>query len=217
MAALLESPPRELSFADLSTFSSQLADDVGKLTPRNEGYTVEDYFKLDGNYLVEFVDGRLQILPMPTELHQALTGFLWQLLLVLAQSDPGARAQFSPIRVRVFGQKYREPDVCFMFGKHAGRRHGKYWDGADLVIEIVSDTNRNHDWVTKLAEYAAAEIPEYWIVDPDDESVAVFSKSDGTTYVDQSRFTRGQIAASKTLDGFSFEVSTLFDTAWARA
>jgi hypothetical protein len=95
MAALLESPPHELSFADVAAISTDLARDIGRLKPRNEGYTLDDYFSLDGNYLVEYTEGRLQILPMPTEFHRALTGFLWQLLLALAQAEPGARAVFT--------------------------------------------------------------------------------------------------------------------------
>ncbi len=106
-----------------------------------------------------------------------------------------------------------------MFGKHAHRRHGKFWDGADLVIEIVSDSNRNHDRVTKRSEYAAAGIPEYWIVDPDDESVTVFwlPEPAGRGYVQAGRFGRGQVAAGKVLAGFSVDVATLFDTARERA
>jgi len=45
------------------------------------------------------------------------------------------------------------------------RRHNKYWEGADLVKEVVSgsEDDRQRDLVTKRREYAQAGIPEYWI------------------------------------------------------
>jgi Uma2 family endonuclease len=39
------------------------------------------------------------------------------------------------------------------------------WDGADLVMEVVSDKNSPHHINKKPLEYGKAGIPEYWIVD----------------------------------------------------
>jgi hypothetical protein len=72
MPSLLESPGQPLSLADVAGISRQLADDIGRLTLKTEGFTVEDYLSLGGPYLVEYRGGCLQVLPMPTALHQAL-------------------------------------------------------------------------------------------------------------------------------------------------
>ncbi len=47
-------------------------------------------------------------------------------------------------------------------GKHA--RAADYWERPNLVMEVVSESNRRHDLVTKKnGEYSRAGIPEYWI------------------------------------------------------
>ena len=61
-----------------------------------------------------------------------------------------------------------------MKSEHAARISNKYWKCPDLVIEVVSPKNRRHDLETKRDEYARAGIPEYWIVDPEEETITVF-------------------------------------------
>ena len=216
MAALLESPPLTLSFADLAALSQQLADDVGRLPLRTEGFSVADYFTLTGNYFVEYSDGCLQVLPMPNATHQALVSVFSRRLEDWLVPDALARVKFSPFPVRVSGTRYREPDVCVMLGSHASRRSEEYWDGADVVIEIVSDSNRTHDVVTKRADYAAAGVPEYWIVDPDPRTITLLVLRDGQ-YVVHGEYGIGQVTASVLLAGFAVDVGDLFAEAARKA
>jgi hypothetical protein len=89
-----------LAIAELSAVSEQLAADVGRLVLNSDGFTVQDYFSLDGNYLVEFDDGRLQILPMPDGLHQAIASVINDLLHVwLKNCDVDGRRKLSPFKV----------------------------------------------------------------------------------------------------------------------
>ena len=118
---------------DLAAISQQLAEDVSRLVPDSDGYTVEDYFSLGGNYLVEFVDGRLQVLPMPDSLHQAIVFVLRTIFEQWLVGDPNARAA----------------------------------------------------------------IPEYWIVDPVDRSISVYTLSDGTYQQIETR----EFAQSRVLGG----------------
>jgi hypothetical protein len=100
IAALIESESRGLAIAELSAVSEQLAADVGRLVLNSDGFTVQDYFSLDGNYLVEFDDGRLQILPMPDGLHQAIASVINDLLHVwLKNCDVDGRRKLSPFKV----------------------------------------------------------------------------------------------------------------------
>ena len=59
------------------------------------------------------------------------------------------------------------------------RIHEKFWEGADLVMEVVSDDDRRRDVVTKRLEYAKAGIAEYWIVDPQQATITVLKLADG--------------------------------------
>jgi len=218
MDALLEAPPRALAFADLAGISPQLADDVGRLTPRRSGFTVADYLSLDGNYLVEYVDGCLQVLPMPDLMHQALAHVLvLRLDAWAAASDPQARTAQAPFRMYLSDRLYREPDVALMLGHHGARRRPDRWDGADLAIEIISETNREHDVTTKRVGYAAAGIPEYWIIDPEPRQVRVLTLPAGSTeYALHGEFGVGQSATSLLLAGFAVDVAELFAAAERR-
>lgn len=216
MGILLESPPKPLSISDVAAISRQLAEDISRLVLKSEGFSVCDYLSLDGPYFVEYLDGSLQVLPMPNAFHQAIAFVLANMLVSWSSSDPLARTKLGPFRVQLNDGAYREPDVCFMLGKHAARRHEQYWEGADLIVEIISQTNRDHDRVTKLREYAAAAIPEYWIIDPDERSISQFVLTQ-KQYELRAILRSGDVLSSLSLAGFVMDVKELFEKAEKQA
>jgi len=90
------------------------------------------------------------------------------------------------------------------------RRQNRYWLGADLVVEIVSPDNPERDTREKRADYADAGVPEYWIVNPEDETVTVL-RLDGEQYVEHGLFLRGDEATSALLAGFTLAVNEILD------
>lgn len=93
---------------------------------------------------------------------------------------------------------------------HDPRRGKRYWDGADLVVEIVSPDKPARDLIVKRRDYAEARIPEYWIVNPLDETVTVL-RLEAAAYIEHGAFGRGARATSALLPAFAVEVSALFD------
>jgi Uma2 family endonuclease len=184
--------------------------EIARLFPAQGCWSEEDYFALDTNRLVEFSDGFVEVLPMPTMAHQLIVLFLADSIRLFANSFTPKRGTtlVSPIPVRLWENKYREPDVVFMLAEHAARMTNDFWDGADLVIEVVSEKNRPHDINKKRREYAKARIPEYWIVDPGEGTITVLVlKSRRKTYTKLGTFSRGTRAASKLLGGFTVDVT----------
>ena len=116
---------------------------------------------------------------------------------------------FAPLLIQLWRGKFREPDIVFMAAEHADRLAEQYWHGADLVMEVVSPDDPHRDRVTKRREYAQADIPEYWIVDPTQRSITVLTL-DGQTYALHGEFAESSIAASVLLDGFTVSVSAVF-------
>ena len=176
--------------------------ELALLYPDQGCWSQEDYFALDVGRHVEYNAGYLEFQPMPDALHQAIVLFLVNALRALHRAG---RALMAPFPVRLAEQKFREPDVVFMLGSHAHRQHDTYWDGADLVMEVVSDSNRKHDLVTKRAEYERAGIAEYWIVDPAQGSIAVLAIEAGAYQV-CGQYVAGQTARSKLLEGLAISV-----------
>ena len=136
-------------------------------------WSEEDYLALNGNQLVEFSQGFLEVLPMPTTSHQLLVVYLYGLLWQYIIGRDLGTVLVAPLRVRLGRGKFREPDIVFMLKEHAGRIGEDFWTGTDLVMEVVNgeDEDRSRDLVTKRREYARAGIGEYWIVDPQEERI----------------------------------------------
>ncbi len=183
--------------------------DIALLFPHQGQWSVEEYLDLPSNRLVEYAEGRLEVLPMPTTLHQWIVFYLCRLLNDFASSHRLGLTLPAPLRVRMWSDKFREPDVVFMLTAHRPRAGNEFWDGADLVMEVLSDTpeDRRRDQVVKRREYAKAGIAEYWLVDPKQKQITVL-RLKGKSYVIHGRFKAGKTAKSHLLPGFEVDVST---------
>ena len=90
------------------------------------------------------------------------------------------------------------------------RRGNDFWTGADLVIEVVSPDDPSRDTQDMRLDYAEAGIPEYWIVNPLDETVTVLVLQ-GNAYVEHGVFHRGQQTDSECLRDCPLDVASVFD------
>jgi Uma2 family endonuclease len=188
--------------------------DIARLFPDQGTWSVDDYFELTNseNHRVEFDNGNIEVLAMPTEVHEAIVQFLFLALHSFVTPRKTGRIFFTGIRVRTLEKKYRVPDIVFMLKENRKRRTNDFWKGADLVMEVVSPDagSRARDLEKKRAEYAAAGIPEYWIVDPDEQHIRVLRLNDGK-YSEGDPYLRGATASSLLLPGFGVNVTEVFD------
>ncbi len=186
--------------------------EIAELFPSQGHWSEQDYLRLDTGRLVEFDNGKLEIVAMPTELHQFIALFLYTQIRSFCDPERLGVCCTAPLRVLVREGKYREPDVLFMLTENRHRRTSRYWHGADLVMEIVSEDDPDRDWIDKREDYAIAGIPEYWIVDPRDRSISVLTldASDGR-YHEAGRYRGEQSAHSILLDGFRVNAREVFD------
>lgn len=195
---------------------AEYAWEVATLFPPQGTWSDEAYLDLtdDTNRRIELVDGSLEFLPMPTERHQALAGFLYHALLQFVTQRQLGLVPFPPLRVRTARGCYREPDVLFLRQENFHLRSNRIWQGADLVIEVVSGDpkDRERDYQDKLRDYAQTGIAEYWIVDYELQLVTVHRLA-GQVYTAHGQFSRGQIADSPLLPGFAVDVAELFSAA----
>ncbi len=188
--------------------SAEPAWDVALLFPPQGAWSEADYLALETNRLVEFSHGRIEVLPMPSDSHQSIVALLHSIFFAYAQRT-GGKVLFAPFRLRLWEGKIREPDLLFLASADDPRRQEMYWAGADLVIEVVSPDDPKRDLVLKRSEYAQAGIPEYWIVDPQSETVLILRLAEDQ-YEVYGEFGRGEIAASATLGGLTVRVDALF-------
>lgn len=85
---------------------------------------------------------------------------------------------------------------------------GAFWEGADLVMEVVSgdERGRERDLDTKRRDYAEAGIPVYWVVDPLRDRIIVLTLRDGR-YERVGEFAPGEEVFSVFLPGFRVPVA----------
>lgn len=174
-------------------------------------WTTQQYLRVtdSSNRLIELTERELEVLPMPTERHQAISQFLFLALLAFLHPR-GGKVFYAPLRLQIREGKFREPDLLLVRDSADPRRQDAYWLGADLVVEIVSADDPERDIVVKRADYAEGGIPEYWIVNPLDETITVL-RLEGEQYVEYGVFRRGEEATSALLEGFSVDVNAVFD------
>ena len=195
------------SSSSLDEYERTLID----LLPDQGNWSEAEYLALTDHTQrrIEFTDGYLEPLPMPTDLHQSIIQF-FALALVVFLSPLGGKVHFAPIRLRIRPGKFREPDLLLVKSARDRRRRNRYWTGADMTIEVVSENKPERDIVDKRHDYAEGNVPEYWIVNPFNETITVLRLENGA-YVEHGIFRRGEQATSVILPGFVANVSEVFD------
>jgi Uma2 family endonuclease len=181
-----------------------------ELLPQQGDLSEEDYLWITdhGKRLIEFTDGYVEVLPMPTRSHQLLLRFLLRLFEGVVE-PAGGIVLFAPLRMRLRSGKFREPDLLLLLNAADPRNQDRYWTGADLIAEIVSVDQPARDLVVKRQEYEEAGIPEYWIVNA---TITVLALRNGR-YVEHGVFARGTWASSVLLPDFAVEVDMVFAAA----
>jgi Uma2 family endonuclease len=193
------------------TSEGELKNLLLDLLPTQGRWTDAEYLWLTDhtNRYVEFTDGYVEVLPMPTRKHQGILLFL--VFAFHAHIVPlGGKVYFSPLRLRIREGKYREPDLLLLRSAGDPRGGNRYWLGADLTLEVVSEDCPDRDLVDKRADYAEAGVPEYWIVNPLAQTITVL-RLQGKTYVEHGVFGRGTTAPSALLTGFAVSVDAVLD------
>jgi len=139
-------------------------------------YTYADYYTWNDGKRYELIDGTAYLMePAPLFGHQKISGALHTQLSNFLMGKPG-EVFYSPFDVRLNFDKgdntVLQPDVIVFCD--TSKLSGTGCIGApDMVIEILSPSTARRDRVKKFNQYLLAGVREYWIVDPDDKTVAV--------------------------------------------
>ena len=203
------------SFIDFSSFMKDrhLPDVWSEIVASGSECCEDDYLKLafNNNWLVEWTDGQLELLRPPEREHQLIVGRLFHFFDLFVQTTHLGVVSFAPLPVKIASTKYREPDLIFQTTANHAKSNRKYYEGADLVVEVVSDDPQSHvrDYEQKLVDYARAGIPEYWIVDPQAVTISVMTLAAGK-YETRGVYKAGEEASSQLLNGLCVNVSDVF-------
>ncbi len=171
---------------------------------RTATMTQEEFLhRPDTNQPMEYEDGKVILLPMPTPRHQTL---VLNIADLLKAAQPNGRRFVAPVDVRLGGRVY-QPDVFWIKEGGACVDKGTHFEGApDLVVEILSPSTGKRDRRDKFATYEQHGIGEYWIVEPDAELIEIYTLVDGKfqrhgAFGAEDTFTSPSFGADKPIDG----------------
>ncbi len=155
----------------------------------------------------EILGGRLVVSASPILKHQRVSGRLFDQLLDLERAGLGTVFS-APTDVELAAHEIVVPDLVFVL---AQRRHilgrQKIEGAPDLIIEILSPSTRSVDEREKRDLYARSGVPEYWLVDPEGETIRVFSLAAGSYSPIPAE---GAVVRSRVLPAFEVDGMALF-------
>jgi Uma2 family endonuclease len=190
-----------------------------KLASFEEYLAYSDETPLEGRF--ELVRGELVELPPESEPNNWLANYL-QFLLVAANVAPLRLIKIHALELQVpvlqpSDAANRYPDLVVLRPEHLELTQRRLTITRDmppprLVVEIVSPgkTNRDRDYVSKRAQYAALGVPEYWLVDPVAQTVTVLSLA-GETYREVGVFGLQRAIASVEFPDLTLKASQIFE------
>ncbi len=139
-------------------------------------YTVDDIFALPDGERAELIDGVMYDMSTPSTQHQRVVHYLDRTVGNYIADHEG-KCEVFPAPFAVFlnqdDYNYFEPDITVVCD--SSKLDDKGCHGApDWIIEIVSPSSRSIDYIKKMFKYRKAGVLEYWIVDPEKDSVTVY-------------------------------------------
>ncbi len=149
--------------------------------PRFGPFTWDDFVTLPDDDKRELFDGVLIEVDVPTYSHEAIVAMLIMFIGNWAM-EHGGDVIASGYKVKVSPKRGVMPDVQYHRPGRPVSQQSMTEGAPDLGVEVISPTSGRHDRVTKLEYYRSIGMPEYWLVDPSEQSLHRFVLIDGSSY-----------------------------------
>lgn len=177
-------------------------------------YTYKDYLLWQFQERVELIKGFvLKMSPAPSSRHQRLSYNLIGSFYENFKRKPCSvfEAPFD-VRLPIKSEKkvatVVQPDLCVICDESKIDKRG--CNGApDLVVEIISPGNSKHDIHTKFNLYQEAGVKEYWMVEPIERMILIYTLKEGE-YVGLKPFVEGENVKSPLFPELVISVEDVF-------
>lgn len=168
--------------------------------PQKKYYTAEDFFNMPDDIRAELIHGEIVYMATPSRIHQKILGELHFVILNYIKTKGGNCEVYpAPFGVQLSENEdvVLEPDISVICDPDKLNDRGCL-GAPDWIIEIASPSNPKNDYITKLDLYSNANVREYWIVDPENEGIYVYS-------MDGNRFTLNAYSFQDTIKAGIYE------------
>ena len=153
----------------------------------NKLYTYDDYLKFPDDEIVEIIDGRIFAMsPAPSRIHQKIIMKLSYEIEKYIQSNNGDCEVYpAPFDVILVSENQDakdsknivQPDISVICDKDKLTDKG-CTGSPDMIVEVISPFNPSNDYVKKLNLYQQYKVREYWIVNPIERNILVYTLTD---------------------------------------
>ena len=132
----------------------------------------------------EIIDGVHYVTAAPNIRHQLVVGRLFGEIYVCLKAHPGTGVLLAaPTDVVLSRHDVVEPDLLLIAADQAGVITDANLQGAPaLVVEVLSPSTRKRDAQIKRRLFARSGVREYWLVDPELDTVQVYRRADDGTF-----------------------------------
>lgn len=140
-----------------------------------EGVGIADYLAMPETTTPHnLIEGRLYMSPAPELLHQKIVGALFRALDDFARGN-GGETFLSPMDCHLPDGSVLQPDVGYVAPGREEILQRWVMGPPDIAVEVLSPGTRRFDRVRKLRAYEKNGVREAWLVDPDSQTVIVFT------------------------------------------
>ncbi len=186
--------------------------DIGQLD-LTKSYTYADYLTWQFTDRVELIMGKIfKMSPAPTSSHQHAVSVLHGTIFQFLKGKPckvfPAPFDVSLPDVSGISQTVVQPDITVICNPSRITEQGCN-GAADMVVEVISKSSVKKDLHEKYGIYEKAGVKEYWIVQPQDRSLIIFTLTEAG-YQPSKPLTKGDLATSQVLPGLAIDLDELF-------
>jgi Uma2 family endonuclease len=187
---------------------------MAKQEVRSSQLTYEDYLLFpDDGKRHEIIDGDHYVTPAPKTKHQKISFNLTVAMGSFVKQRGLGLILAAPSDVMLSDENVVQPDLLFVSTARASIVTEDNIRGApDLVVEIISELTRKKDEVTKRKLYERFGVQEYWVVDPELETVKIFRRTQqGYGRAVELSKEANDILTTELLAGFDLALTKIFD------
>ncbi|MEM0576353.1 Uma2 family endonuclease [Flavobacterium polysaccharolyticum] len=177
-------------------------------------YTYSDYLLWQFSERVELIRGFIcKMSPAPSRKHQTISQNLnWKIYSFFENRPCSVFVAPFDVRLPIKSSKKDttvvQPDLCIICDEN--KLDDKGCNGApDLIVEILSPNNSKHDVDTKFNLYQESGVKEYWMVEPEERFVLVYTLQN-EEYIGLKPFSEGQIIKSPLFSEMQITVNEVF-------
>ena len=175
-------------------------------------WTYADYIQNtpEDNIHREVIAGELIVSPSPNLNHQRTLTNLAYIVIQFVKEHHLGQVFIAPMDVVLNDTNILQPDLLFVptSKKELLSNRKNVWGAPEWVVEIISPRTRRIDRTTKAGLYASYAVSEYWIIDPDEQTIDVFVLERGVYR--EREFAEGEVQ-SQVLAGLTVKLSDVFE------